>query len=253
MSAIIKGQQTVVLVNEEVSFDPESGTRYKDQTFEGTKAAIFGLGTGLEISNTPFRLGKANGAVYSLTARIAFNDPVVEDLDRYEISTESIEKSIFENAVVIQDAATFDATIGDGADTYRKRAEDAVNNEDVGPTATWQQVVRHLKNGVTGFAEDYICLRRFRKIDLTYGYAAGKFNLADGNLIYTTAQLNLPGNVAFALPTPPSAPNADYAWRWKRRGQRVEIVGQYVEQTVELLFAPWSTLLYTQSAGNLNW
>jgi hypothetical protein len=37
------------------------------------------------------------------------------------------------------------------------------------------------------------------------------------------------------------------------RGQRVEIVGNYAEQVVELVFAPWSLLAYEPSTVNLNW
>ena len=255
MSGIFKGQQSVVLVAEEVVYDPESGVRYKDQHFQGSKSAIFGLGAGLEQAGVPYRNGEVSGPVYSLTARIAFNDvSEVENLDRYEISTESIEKDIFEHPLVIAAASTYDASIATGAETFRERAERFVREKhDFNINATFDTVVRHLKNGVTGFAEDFLLLRRFRKIDLTYGYASGKFNLADGSLVYSTAQLNLPSGVAFQLPTSPANPSSDYVWGWKRRGQRVEIVGQFVEQTVELLFAPWSTFLYTAATGNLSW
>lgn len=252
MSALFKGYQGLTLISEEPAFDAETGQRQFDVTWAASKAVIFGFANDLEADNVSYRVGN-NGPVYFITARVPQNQPIQEDLDRYEISTESQDKSIFEHPTVIEDAATFDAAAASAADTYRKRAEDAVQAQDVGPTATFGSVVRHLKNGVTGFQVDFIVLRRFRKIDLTYAYAAGKFSLDDGSFIYSTAQLNLPANVAFALPATPADPSVDYAWGWKRRGQRVEIVGVYVEQTVELVFAPWSTLTYSNATGPLDW
>ena len=117
----------------------------------------------------------------------------------------------------------------------------------------FKNVVRHLRSGVTGYQIDFVTLRRFRQIDLTYAYAGGKMSLSDGQIVYSTAQLNLPSNVTFTLPSTPSDPSADFSWGWRLRGQRVELQGNYAEQVVELVFAPWSTLAYTNATGNLDW
>ncbi len=254
---IFKGRQGYVLVSEEPYFDAETGTRYKDQTFAGSKGAIFGLANSLEAENISYRTSN-NGPIYSLSCRFPFYDATVENLDRYEIATESLEKSIFEFPSVIEDAGIYDALLTSGQRTYREWAEESARTklEDGAPAGSYplqETVIRHLKNGVTGFQNDLIVLRRFRRIDLTYGYAGGKMNLNEGQLIYSTEQLQLPGDIAFVVPNTPANPSDDYAWGWKLRGQRVEIIGIELEQTVELLFAPWSTLLYESAVGNLDW
>lgn len=254
MSANFKGKQGIVLVSEEPAFDAESGVQQFDQTWVGSKLAIFGFAQQLKDNGISYRTSNS-GPVYQITARVPQNDPTeVPQLDRYEIFTESQDKSIFEHPIVLADAETFDATIaGSAADTYRKRAEDAVESTDTGPTTTWQTVVRHLRAGATGFQIDFVGLRRFRQIDQTYAYAAGKFNLAQSTFVYTTAQLGLPQNIAFVLPDAPSNPSSDFKWGWRRRAQRVEFVGNFAEQTVELLFAPWSTLEYQSANSPLSW
>lgn len=263
MSANFKGKQGIVLISEEPVFDAKSGVQEFDQTFAGSKSAIFGFAQQLKDDNISFRVTNS-GPVYQITARVPQNDPTeVAELDRYEIFTESQDKSIFEHPTIIADAEDYDANLTTGDETYQKIAEDNVDSSkgftgsyfsDPTPQlARANSVIRHLKAKATGFQNDFLGLRRFRQIDTVYAYAAGKFNLEQSTFIYTTAQLNLPANVAFAIPSAPSDPSSDYSWGWRRRGQRVEIIGQYAEQTVELLFAPWSTLLYEPAGGALAW
>lgn len=251
MSAIFKGLAGYTLVAEEPGFDAESGSKWFDRTWAGSQAGIFGLANELEAQNIAYQTYQ-NGPVFTLSARVAWTNPDEVEPDRYEITTESADKSIFEFPDVITDAETFDAALATGALTYRKRAEDAVNEDDVGPTVLFGTVVRHLKAGVTGWQVDFLTLRRFRRLNLEYAYGAGKFSLDDGSYIFTTAQLNLPSNVAFSLPVTPDG-TTDFSWGWRKRGQRVEIIGNQAEQTVELVFAPWSTLFYTNATGNLSW
>lgn len=251
MSAIFKGTTGPVLVSDEPFFDAETGIKYFDRTWAGSQAAVFGLAQDLENQNISYQTFQG-GPVYTITARVPWTLPDEIEPDRYEITTEAADKSIFEFPTVIDDAEAYDAALADGALTYRKRVEEAVNEEDIGPTSTFQSVVRHLKAGVTGWQIDFLTLRRFRRVNLAYAYAAGKFNLSDGSLIYSTGQLNLPASVAFSLPTTPAG-TTDFEWGWRKRGQRVDILGNFAEQTVELVFAPWSTFLYTSSGGNLIW
>lgn len=254
MSAIWKGTVGPVVVSEEIYHDAETGNVSVDITYQGSRDAIFGLSVEFENQRVSFQTSQS-GPVHTLTARI----PTIINTgeappDRYEISTESMDKDIFEHPTILTDSEDYDSALASNADTYRKRAEDAVSVYDIGPTSTFQSVVRHLKGGVTGFQIDFLVLRRFRKVALEYGYgAAGRITLDSGLYIYTTGQLNLPQSVAFTLPSTPAAPSSDYSWGWRKRGQRVEIVGNYAEQTVELVFAPWSTLLYSDASGNLDW
>lgn len=262
MSALFKGRQNASLVSEEPAFDAETGARQFDQTFAGSKDVIYGLARSFEEDNLSYRISN-QGPVYSIVVRVPEIDATQELLDRYEISTESEEKSIFEHPSVIVAAAEWDTGPGALLSSFKKLAEDAADDNSgyslasasisAETQATFQSVVRHLRSKAVGYQIDFITLRRFRQIDITYAYSGGRFNLDDGSRIYSTAQLNLPASVAFSLPATPSDPSADYSWGWKRRGQRVEIVGTLIEQTVELVFAPWSTLLYENATGNLNW
>ena len=80
-----------------------------------------------------------------------------------------------------------------------------------------------------------------------------QLNTDTGLLIYSTAQLGVPDVIYFALPGTPPDISALAHWGWRKRSQRVELVGSFVEQTVELAFAPWSTLAYANSGSDLAW
>jgi hypothetical protein len=257
MSATFKGRAGLTVVSEEPTWDAETGIGQYELTVAGSKRAIFGYARELELEGISYRMSNS-GPLYTLTTRVpTLLSTEIGELDRWEISTESQDKSIFEHPIIIQDAATYDAQLTAGQRTYRQWALDAVDGKvtaDVAGAWPYQEsVIRHLKNGATGYQVDFIVLRRTRKVDITTANTIGKMNLSDGSYIYSTAQLQLPADVAFSLPSTPTAPSVDYAWGWKRRGQRAEIVGMFVEQTIELVFAPWSTLLYSNSASNFNW
>jgi hypothetical protein len=254
-----KGGAGPHLTREEPRYDSETGLRFIEQTFQGTEAAIKGMAPGLEAAGQSYTISVTN-AVWELQTRVPINDPDTEDIDRWEISTEAHEASIFEQPDVVRAASEYDV-LPTTTSTFRKLCEDAVTDAKIVLTGAFTQfssdgfdaVLRHLRNGVTGFQYDFVLLRRFRKVSIEFALGtSGQIALDEGLLIYTTAQLNVPAAVFFTLPSTPSA-FGDYRWGWKKRSQRVEIIGSFVEQTVELLFAPWSTLLYLDSGTNLDW
>lgn len=251
---IFKGYSGVTVAAEEPQFDAETGALWVDVTFKGSRAAIFDVGTDLQAQGVAYQCSQ-DGPVHSLRARMPTVINTEQPQDRYEISTEAQDKSIFEHPSAIQAAAEYDNELtSDGAETWREVAEKAVSENVIGATSgVIGSVIRHLRAGVTGWQIDFIVLRRFRQVALGYAAAAGKITLDDGQFIYTTAQLNLPDAVYFNLPDTPAVPSADYSWGWRKRGQRVEIVGNFAEQTVELVFAPWSTFLYEPAGGDLSW
>lgn len=265
MSAIWKGTVGPVVVSEEIHHESETGNVSVDITYQGSRDAIFGLSVEFENQRVSFQTNQS-GPVHTLTARIPtiINAAEVQP-DRYEISTESADKSIFDHPLIIGDAYEYNSSIAANAKTYQKLATDASEKRNefalaggftdpVTQNSRFNSVVRHLTNGVTGFQIDFVVLQRFRKVALEYGYgSAGRITLDSGLYIYSTLQLNLSQSVAFKLPATPSDPSVDYKWGWRKRGQKVDIVGNYVEQTVELLFAPWSTLFYSNATANLNW
>jgi hypothetical protein len=258
MSAIWKGTVGPVVVSEEIHHESETGNVSVDITYQGSRDAIFGLSVEFENQRVSFQTSQS-GPVHTLTARI----PTIINTgeappDRYEISTEAQDKDIFEHPLIVYEMNIYDPSVSAEAKTYRKLALDFVEkgteafNNAVYPN--FGNLIRHLKSGVTGYQIDFLVLRRFRKVALDYGYgSAGRIGLDSGLYIYSTSQLNLPQSVAFSLPATPSAPSTDYGWGWRKRGQRVDIVGNYAEQTVELVFAPWSTMLYADATGNLDW
>jgi hypothetical protein len=260
MSATWKGTLQVVLISDEPYYDAESGLKYSDRVWAGRKDAIEGFANDLEESGIGYQIG-AQPPVYTVSARIPFNEPTTEVLDRYEITTEAQDKSIFEVPAIVEDALAHDSQIPIPSKSYRQYAEDFTGEPQtdspsligVGAVDRFDSVVRHLRNGVTGYQIDFIVLRRFRQIDLAYGYAGGRMNLSEGLEIFSTAQLNLPSSVAFVIPATPNAIGSDYEWGWRIRGQRVELSGNYVEQTFELVFAPWSLLVYTPATSSLQW
>lgn len=263
--SVFKGRQSATIISEEPVFEAETGAIQYDQTLAGSKEVIFALARGFKEDGISYRVTN-NGPVYSIVARVPQIDATQENLDRYEIYTESEDLSIFKLPVVVQSAEEWDTGPGALLDSFRKLAEDAADDNSgyslgsgsisAGTQDTFQAVIRHLRAGVTGYEENYIVLSRFRQIDNAYSIAGGKFNLKSGRLVYTTAQLNLPSDVAFSLTDLPSGSTGlpeDYRWGWRLRAQRVERQGSLTEQTIQLAFAAWSTLAYDDATSNLNW
>ena len=252
MSYVVKGAQVPVLVSTFPNYNAETKTYAFEYEYRGTEGAIRGLEPQLRARNLSYRVTH-DGPVWSLVVNQPLQD-IEEDLDRWEVSTESVEKSLFELPAVVLDAEDYDADIEDGEQTYRQACEEAVNQKaaliEARPNA--YEVIRHLRAGVTGWQMDLVSLRRTRRME-QYQAVGYRLNLDTGLYVYSTAQLNLPAAVAFAVPSTPADISDLFTWGWRKRSQRVELVGSYVEQTVELLFAPWSTLAYQSAPSNLVW
>lgn len=254
---LFKGYQGVTLHAEEPYFDAETGSLWVDVTYKGSRNGILDVGGDMRAQGVSYQCSQ-DGPVHTLRAKVPTIINTENPQDRYEITTEAQDKSIFEHPDAIAAADGWDSTIAEGDDTWRKSIEDAVEADGTGlfrgvNDTVEGKVIRALRAGVTGWQIDFIVLRRFRQVAIEYAQNAGKISLDDGQYIYTTAQLNLPQTVYFNLPDTPADPSDDYKWGWRKRGQRVEIVGNFAEQTVELVFAPWSLFLYTESSAALAW
>lgn len=263
MSYVVKGAQIPVLVSTFPQYNAETKTYSFEYEYRGTEGAIRGLEPQLRSRNLSYRISH-DGPVWTLIVSQPLQD-IEEDLDRWEVSTESVEKSLFELPDIVAIAESYDASrAATTSPTFRNEVETAV---DTGYTdsfttylASQTQVVRnsvgkiisHLKAGATGWQLDLVSLRRTRRME-QYQAVGYQLNLDTGLYVYSTAQLNLPAAVAFAVPATPADISDLFAWGWRKRSQRVELVGSYVEQTVELLFAPWSTLAYSPASSNLVW
>ena len=253
MSAIVKGKQGASLEKIEKVYDADAQTYAWQVTWKGTQAAISGVESQYFDEGISYEI-RQEGAVHLLFATVPQFDPE----DTYEIFTEGTEKSIFEFPHIVETAANYDASIAVGDPTWRSLTEDAVLQKATHgsiPGTVEYDVVNALRNGVTGWQVDFTVIRRRRRIKRLFAFASsGQLNLDLGLFIYTHAQLVLPPDVAFVLPTVPAQYiTAQYEWGWRRRSQGVEIVGQWFEQRIELLFAPWSLIFYIPSSTNLNW
>lgn len=250
---IIKGTALPVLVSDNPSYFSEIRQFIREVEYRGPEAAIRGLQQQFINDGYSYRITN-DGPVFSIFVHIV-EQVVDEQLDRWEVFTESTEKSLFELPDVVQDAANWDASIDEGEPTFRDECEAGVNRKDTaafGIGATAESVIKHLRAGTTGWQLDLVGLRRTRTLRAG-SVAQFQITLDTGLFVYSTAQLNLPPAVAFAVPGTPSAISDLYVWGWRKRSQRVEIVGSFVEQTVELLLAPWSTLAYAPANGALIW
>jgi len=253
---LVRGAQGYTQVHFGPGYDPETDVYYFDVTWEGTLEALRGLEANLRAEGIAYQIVN-NGPLCSLSARLPQEDPV----DQYSISTEATEKSIFEFPDAIFAAQSYDAGKPEGDPTWRSLAEDAIRTVvalggfGTVPGTIEQLVVNHLRNGVTGWQVDFVTLRRTRRVKRAFAFAVGgKFSLDIGLLLYSSAQLNLPADVAFSLPVAAAHPvPSEFLWAWRKRGQHTDYVGQWIEQSVELLYAPWSLLFYDPSGDNLDW
>lgn len=255
MSYVVKGDPSAQLVAKFPSYTSETKTYIETREYRGTESAIRGLELQMQTAGYSYRITH-DGPVWSMQIDIPQQD-VDESIDRWEIFTESTEKSFFELPSVIAEAQTWDLNLDPGERNYKAVVLEAVDTpNDLTGNLAWPKansVIEHLKSGVTGWQLDLVVLRRTRRVqnELAPIY---RIALDSGLVLYTGGQLGVPASVGFELPTaPPIGSVTIYQWGWRRRSQRVENVGNWVEQTIELVFAPWSLLAYTPSNTPLAW
>lgn len=254
MSYTILGYQGVTQTKAAPRYNAETKTYTFVREYQGSEAAVRGLEGQLRARGLSYRTDHA-GPVWTLQV----DDPVQdldEDVDRWEIFTESTEKSIFELPDIILDAIAYDSSLDAGETPFKKACENAVETKGgaIESDPSGATVIEHLKAGAVGWQLDLVGLRRTRRLEVYNANSSTyQVTLDTGLLLYTTAQLGVPTSVAFGLPGTPADISTLFKWRWRKRSQRVEITGSYVEQTVELLFAPWSTLAYADAGVNLRW
>jgi hypothetical protein len=256
MSYVVKGYLGVTQVKRAPVYNAETKIRTFVTEYQGTESAVRGLEGQLTLQGLSYRTDH-NGPVWSLFVDDPVQESIGDELDRWEIFTESTEKSLFELPDAVDEALLYNAGVLTGNSSYRSVVESAVETrDDVIESFTWpiaKLIVHHLRFGVTGWQLDLVGIRRTRRL-LSYSANNYRMNLDGGLLIYSNGQLGVPSSVAFGLPLTPPNISTLFTWGWRKRSQRVEIVGSFVEQTVELLLAPWSTsLAYQIASSNLDW
>lgn len=249
------------LVRREYRYDANTNAIQAEEEYQGTVRSAAG--------EFVKRTGGADNVVYQneggigrvvVTSAIQDIPAGQEYSERYEVLTEFVEKDIFQIPEVALEAKDYDskvdATGTEGDPYYREAAEQAATNKlalpvDANAYPLFQSVVRYLRDGTSGYEVEYVVIRRSRRIPRGSDIVA---SIGDGLNIYTTAQLGLPPDVAFAVPDSSALePVPDYIWGWRRRPGNSTVEGTFLEQSSEFILAQWSTLAYTQASGGAAW
>jgi hypothetical protein len=261
MSYKVKGHPGPWLQQERYTFDPAEARWYRERTWAGSARAIQGQALQLRSIGIGFEsILEERGVGYTFERTPLNTATGIETSDiRYEIATEFIEQDIFRHKTVSDAADAFDAALGPAGLTFRKVAEDAIDEATSAADPILNRVITHLRRGYTGFEREYIVLRRSRRIPFYgKGSAVGKARatILDGRFIYTTAQLGVPDVVAFSLPDLTALPISawtDVQWGWRRRPSSIVYTGDFIEQSSEFILAEWSLLLYEPAAAAASW
>ena len=266
MSAVIKGTSAVQLVRQEYRYDPQiDGTVLESEYHGSTKSALGFFGRSKGAGNN-VSVSLDNG-----TGRVVIQRPVGtakeenQYTERYEVAIEFLEKEIWQNTEIAQEARRYNALIDSSASAedmyYREACEEiatkklkfTINPIDY-PLA--EKVIRYLRDGVTGWETEYVVVKRSRRIPREQSLVNTSIaTVGEGKYIYTTAQLGLPDDIAFSVPDSSSLTpiSSDYVWGWRRRPSTSTIEGMFIDQNSEFILSQWSTLFYTVSQDNASW
>lgn len=259
--AIVKGSKAIQLVRKEYRYDPQQNASMLEEEYQGSTLSALGfynksVGGGRNVS---VQLDGGVGRVLLQTPTVVTNDN--QYVERYEVVTEFVEKDIFQIPEVAQEARKYNAFVdGSGATDdpyYREIAEQIATNKlalsvDQNEYPLFAQVVRYLRDGVTGYEVEYVVIKRSRRIPRGSAQVA---SIGDGLIYYSTDQLLLPQDVAFSVPDTLSLTSisSDYEWGWRRRPSQSVVEGMFIEQSSEFILSQWSTLAYTAAGGAAAW
>lgn len=259
--AIVKGSKAIQLVRQEYRYDPQQQTNVIEREYQGSTLSALGFYTKTAggVNNVSVQLDGGVGRVV-MQSPVAGGKSGEEVTERYEVVTEFVEKDIFQIPAVAQEARAYDLTVDsageESAPYYRQLAEDCASNKSnvLNPAVYpfFGQVLRYLRDGVTGYELEYVVIKRTRRIPRGSAQVA---SIGDGLVYYTTAQLLLPDDVAFSVPdsTGLTPISSDYAWGWRRRPSQSVVEGMYIDQSSEFILSQWSTLAYSPSSSEAAW
>lgn len=182
--------------------------------------------------------------------------------DRYEISSEFIQESIWSNPQVIAAAKAVGEAASPDVDEmtilagWRDDIEAALiagenggpqDPADTGFTGSKLQLYNLFVRGAQAYETERPVLVRTRTIPISY---SNQFTMEAVPSVYSTARLgilySLPNEIIARLPTAPTTAPSGTQWAWKRRRLSSSYTANgRVEETVDWVFAAWDTLLYT--------
>lgn len=239
---------SIKLVRTRRIFDPQQGWSTVEE-WEGSKNACtnkqgeyFGVNVRTDLSH--------DGPKYRLTATIGeiqrTGGEQEQPVDTWEIDTEWVQNSIYENPNVLQLAGTVLtlAAWKEEIDRARKKTPPALDSSTPAGKVT---LFEHIVRGVEAYEVKRIVLSRVRSVSVGY---AGQFTCDAVDKVYTTARLissfGIPSAIAARLPANPAYTPTNSAWSWKQRraSSRFSLRINKVEEVFDFVFAAWSTTLY---------
>jgi hypothetical protein len=259
----VKGQGSPVFQGSQYRYDPSEGVYIRETQWAGSEKSIASLSSKYAATRIGHTAEVQNG-VGHLTSRAPLAEVTNQVEERYELVSEFIEKDGFSHPTVSASAFAWDDTITTtGIKSFRKYVEDEVEEHQSipfgGPAlVVLNRMVKHLRNGLTGYERENIIIRRYRKApgNNPLGWQA---SILDGKYIYTTAQLGLPSDVAWQLPDItdgnlfPVSIAGELKWGWRRRPTTNVWAREYIEQSSEFVLAEWSLLYYEEATGFAGW
>lgn len=195
-----------------------------------------------------------SGPYVRLTARRNRSSAFGNQIDRWTVSSEILEKDLFSMPEAITEMSAFTA----GRAYYQRGIRNALKDESnldtqfsAGTTPIAYKILEELRRGVEVFEHEYTILTRTRTFDRLNPFSLPEnLQLNSNRTVYTTAQLqaveSIPPDVLFTLPTDPSTNPEQTLWGWRIREQQAEITSSTtgVHRT-SWVYAAWSTFLYT--------
>jgi hypothetical protein len=253
MSIRLKGDTGLRLVSEERVFDEKTGFQTV-ATYEGLKPAVdsamglMSLIQGLKMSSR-----QVQGPWYRLTITFAGTIEGTDDppVDTWSRVVEFVQEDIRSNPNVI-------ALAGDDAGVlalWVKEIKEALKEGeplDASAEADQVKIYRLYARGAEAHEQKRIVVRRRRVIPVQF---AEPEPVRAVEVIYTTEQLITQFGVPVAfqelLPEDPDFAPADTIWGWRERTNATDFVPSInkTEETMEWVFAAWSTVLYDLFVG----
>jgi len=239
-----KGQQGLITKWQTTSFDPAQGHTLTAELW-GTQVACEGLV--LQYSRRAGGRGEraeasqVEGPVWRVNVQLPLTTVVSTD---WECTTELIEKDLFESPAVAADAALWT----NGPRAYRTLIEEGdVDTIDdmVAKCPLAVTVSNKLARGITGWETEYQVVRRTRRGAYQYPFNR---TIYQAKYVYSTAQIGMPGNLAFSFASLFPQPS-DTIQGWRLRTQQFSLVDTRWEEVVEWALANWDSMLYEAAPG----
>jgi len=267
MPSKVTGSNVAVRSGWEQQFDPASGWKTVE-TWNGSKSQIAAIIQGFRDNGAATSV-KNSGALWTLTVtwsleygqdtnKQPYAPPATEvPLDTWDVDVELADVDVRASPKIItylggesQVAITFkevDAAIKAGQSLTAYYLSTGINPSTIQQLEKNELIYRLRSRGVTTLTEKRPILTRKRTYTSAY---TTPIQINAVEVIYTTSALitefKVPNIIQQKLPATPLVTQAEAAWGWKQRKQSgtFTVARNKIEETMDFVFAQWSTLLY---------